>query len=86
REIRIAADHQQATLTVIHHGNPEIMYRMYARLPEPAVYYAYIAPETGRPVEASDAITAAAGPLSLHEITPDDIIRHFIRKYKSVSA
>lgn len=84
REVKIASGADQATITVIHRGSPEIMYRIYADRPQPTAEYAFIASDSGRAVKAADAITAEEGPLAMDEITQEVIIRHFIRKYKSV--
>lgn len=84
RDVRLAVGDEHATITVIDQGDPEILYRIYASPPRPRIIYAYIAPETGKAVKASDEITDEAGPVPVDEISQDVIIQHFIRKYKSV--
>ena len=84
REVRLATEDDHATITVIDKGSPEIFYRIYATPPRPRIIYAYIAPETGKAIKASDEITDATGPVPVDEISQEVIIQHFIRKYKSV--
>lgn len=86
REVKIAQEGHQATISVLHEGKPEIMYRLYADARQPIIEYAFISAESGQALKASDVITEEDSPLPVEEIDQEAIIRHFIRKYKSVVA
>lgn len=85
RQVKVTADGQKATLAVSYQDRPEILYRLYAKSPQPVIVYAYFDKFSGKPVKAKDVITATEGEVPLAEITGDVIIQHFIRKYKSVA-
>jgi len=85
REVEIASGNDKATLSASYEGEPEIVYRIYAKMPQPTVNYAYVSKVTGEAMTASDVLTTAEGEVPAGEISQEVIIKHFIRKFKSVA-
>ena len=85
REVEISSVNEQATLSASYEGEPEIVYRIRANMPQPTVRYAYVSKATGEAMKASDVLTTAEGEVPAGKITQEVIIKHFIRKYKSVA-
>jgi hypothetical protein len=86
REVKVSREEGLATITVLFEGRPEIMYRLYADPKAPSVEYAFVSHESGKALKAADLITDEEGPVPAGAIVQETIIRHFIRKYKSVIA